>query len=122
MLRFGLLSSAFDVLTFVTLLAAFAASPATFRTAWFVESLLTELLVALVIRSARPAWRSRPGRLLLWSTLALVPLAVGIPYLPGIAVFRFVGLAPTLMAAILLITVAYLAAAEALKRRLLPLA
>jgi len=41
MLEFGLLSSAFDFLTFATLLWYFRSASALFRTGWFVESLLT---------------------------------------------------------------------------------
>ena len=43
MLTFGMLSSAFDGLTFAALLFVFQVAPELFRTAWFVESLLTEL-------------------------------------------------------------------------------
>jgi Mg2+-importing ATPase len=43
---------------------------------------LTELAVALVIRTRRPFFRSRPGRLLLTSTLILIPVSFAIPYLP----------------------------------------
>ena len=60
----------FDVPTFVTLLWIFHAGPDTFRTGWLVESLLTELVVALVVRTRRPFFKSRPGTLLLVSTVA----------------------------------------------------
>ena len=92
------------------------ATPATFQTAWFVESLLTELAVALVMRTRRPFFRSRPGRLLLLSTMALVPLAFAIPYAPFAGVFGFVPLPATLAVAIVAITVAYVAATELQKR------
>ena len=46
------------------------------------ESLLTELVIALVVRTRRPFFRSRPGSFLLWSTLALIPLTFVIPFLP----------------------------------------
>ncbi len=69
MLVFGLISSAFDFLTFGILLRWYSAVPETFRTAWFIESLLTELIVALVVRTHRPFFRSQPGALLLWSTI-----------------------------------------------------
>ena len=62
MIEFGLLSSVFDFLTFGLLLWVFAAGPEIFRTGWFVESLLTELVIALVVRTRRPFWRSRPGQ------------------------------------------------------------
>ena len=64
------------------LLVVFQAHPALFRTGWFVESLLTELLIALIVRTRRPFFRSRPGTVLLWSSLVLIGLTFAIPYLP----------------------------------------
>ena len=55
MIVFGLISTVFDLLTFVLLLQVFEADEATFQTAWFVVSLLTELAVVLVLRTHRPA-------------------------------------------------------------------
>jgi P-type Mg2+ transporter len=118
MVRFGLLSSAFDVLMFVTLLAVFRTAPEQFRTAWFVESLLTELAVALVVRTRRPLFQSRPGSLLLWSTVAVAVAAVAIPYVPAAGALGFVPLPGVMLAAIATITAAYVAAAEIAKRRL----
>ncbi len=62
MVLFGLVSSIFDFLTFATLLFVFHAAPEEFRTGWFVESLLTELVIALVVRTRHVFFRSRPGR------------------------------------------------------------
>ena len=116
MVEFGALSSVFDFLTFGALLGVFLAAPQTFRTGWFVESLLTELVVALVIRTRRPFYRSRPGTLLLWSTIGLIILTLAIPYLPFMAVFGFVPLPAPLLATIAGITVLYVAATEWQKR------
>ena len=69
MIVFGALSSAFDLLTFAVLHRVMHVSPELFRTAWFIESLLTELAVALVVRTRRPCVMSRPGHLLLMSTI-----------------------------------------------------
>ncbi len=68
MIVFGLVSSVFDFLTFGVLLFLVKATPEVFRSGWFIESVLTELLVALVVRTRRPFYRSRPGRWLLIST------------------------------------------------------
>ena len=54
MVVFGLLSSVFDFLTFGVLLWVFHAAPDEFRTGWFLESLMTELVIALVVRTRRP--------------------------------------------------------------------
>jgi Mg2+-importing ATPase len=115
MVEFGALSSAFDFLTFGALLAVFRTTPDAFRTAWFVESLLTELVIALVVRTRRPFLRSRPGTLLLASTVVLVPVTLSLPYLPVARVFGFVPLPGTLLLTLVAITVLYAAAAEGAK-------
>jgi Mg2+-importing ATPase len=116
MVDFGLLSSLFDILTFGALLWIFSASVEEFRTAWFVESLLTELVIALVVRTRKPFYRSRPGNNLLLSTAVLVLAALAIPYLPFAASIGFVPMPLTLLAVIIAITLAYIVAAEAMKR------
>lgn len=62
------------------LLGAFRAAAPLFRTGWFVESLLTELVIALVVCTRRPFFRSRPGALLLVSTALLIVVTFAIPY------------------------------------------
>jgi len=116
MVEFGLLSSAFDFLTFGMLLAVFHAAPETFRTAWFVESLLTELVIALVVRTRRPFFRSRPGSLLLISTLVLIALTLAIPYFPFAGLLSFVPLPGSLLAALCAITALYVLATEVAKK------
>ena len=116
MIQFGLLSSLFDLATFGVLLLLYRASPVEFRTAWFIESLLTELAIALVIRTRRPCFRSRPGWFLLWSTIATAGVAFAFPYGPLAGAFGFQPLSPTLMAVIVGITAAYVVCAELLKR------
>ena len=116
MVQFGILSSVFDFLTFGALLGVFRANVATFRTSWFVESLLTELVIAIVVRTRRPFFCSRPGTLLLTSTASLIGIALVIPYLPFASVFGFVRLPAALIATILGITALYVAATEFQKK------
>ncbi|WP_427914697.1 HAD-IC family P-type ATPase [Ramlibacter sp. MMS24-I3-19] len=59
MILFGLVSSVFDLFAFGVLLWLFRAGADEFRTGWFIESLLTELVIALVVRTQGPFWRSR---------------------------------------------------------------
>jgi hypothetical protein len=54
MIVFGLLSSVFDILTFLTLRLGFHASATLSRSGWFIESTITELAVMLVLRTNRP--------------------------------------------------------------------
>jgi Mg2+-importing ATPase len=116
MVEFGVLSSVFDFLMFGVLLGIFRATPEVFRTGWFVESLITELVVALVMRTQRPFFRSRPGTLLLASTLGLIAFAFAIPYLPFANVFGLVPLPGALLGTIVAITLLYVAATELQKR------
>jgi P-type Mg2+ transporter len=116
MVLFGLVSSVFDFLTFGALLWLFQAAPEEFRTGWFVESLLTELVIALVVRTRGPFWRSRPGNLLIASTALVIAITLILPYLPFSALFGFVPLPAALMFAMLGLTLAYVAAAEMAKK------
>jgi P-type Mg2+ transporter len=115
MLEFGLLSSVFDFLTFGVLLWFFHVSPEFFRTGWFVESLLTQLTVNFVVRTRRPFFQSRPGKLLLVATVTLVLLTPTIPYMPFASALGFEPLPATLIAVLIAITVTYVAAAEVTK-------
>jgi Mg2+-importing ATPase len=116
MVLFGLVSSIFDFLTFGTLLFFFRASPQEFRTGWFVESLLTELVIALVVRTRHPFFRSRPGNLLLVSTLGFIAITVALPYLPFVSVFGFIPLPAPLMLSMLGLTALYVLATELTKK------
>ncbi|MFN7176375.1 MAG: HAD-IC family P-type ATPase [Thermaurantiacus sp.] len=118
MVVFGLVSSAFDLLTFGLLLWVLQAGEALFQTSWFMISLMTELAVVLVLRTRRSAFRSRPGALLLWSTVVVLALAFAIPWLgPLGATFGFVPLPLGTLAAILAILLGYIVATEAVKAR-----
>jgi len=116
MVVFGSISSIFDFLTFGVLLFLFHAGEALFRTGWFVESLMTQLAIILVIRTYRPFYRSKPGRLLWISISAMMVIAVLLPYLPGLELFDFVPLPASLLGVLILITLAYVAASEIGKR------
>jgi len=93
----------------------FQAGPELFRTGWFVESLLTELAIALVVRTQRPFFRSQPGRLLQFSTPVLVMVTFAIPFLPFASLVGFVPLSPLLLATIAVVTLAYVATTELTK-------
>jgi Mg2+-importing ATPase len=116
MIEFGLVSSLFDFLIFGILLLGFHAVPEAFRTAWFVESLLTELAVALVVRTRGPSFSSRPGRFLLWSTVAVAAVAVLIPYAPFAGRLGFVALSPSVLMVVFLVLILYVAATELTKK------
>jgi Mg2+-importing ATPase len=111
MITFGLLSSFFDVATFLVLRLGFDASADVFRTGWFIESTATELAVMLVLRTARPFFRSRPSRALLLSTAIVAACTLIMPYLPFLA--EPLGLTPlplSILAALAALTALYVLA------------
>jgi Mg2+-importing ATPase len=117
MVVFGLLSAVFDLVLIVPLLVLFRADMPLFRTAWFLESLASELLVTFAVRTRLPFWRSRPGTLLLAGSVAAVLLAFTLPFVPlAQRLFDFVPLPPRVLAYVAVVLASYLAAAELLKR------
>jgi len=117
MLRMGPVSSVFDMLTFALLLGVFEADAARFRTAWFVESLVTQVLVIFVIRTRGNPLRSRPAGWLVATALAVVACAA---VLPLTTLGRYVGFVPLsgpIYAALAGVCVLYLGSAEVMKRR-----
>jgi len=117
MIVFGLVSTVFDLLTFGVLIYVFHATESLFQSTWFVVSLLTELAVVLVLRTHRPSWSSRPGRLLVLSTIAVAGIAVALPYLGAVSGwFDLVPLPTSMLAAALAIVAVYLVATETTKR------
>jgi len=115
MLVFGPLSSVFDFVTFGLLLWVFHANEVLFHTGWFVESLATQILVIFIIRTAHPL-RDRPHPALVASSLTAFALAVALPYSPVAHWLGFVPLPAEIMAALTVVTIAYLAAVYGLKR------
>jgi Mg2+-importing ATPase len=116
MLGVGPVSSLFDFLTFFVLLHLFHAGEELFHTGWFVESLTTQTLVLLVIRTLGNPLRSRPSTALIISTAAIVGLAVLAPYLPVASRFGFVPLPASYLAFVAGAVVAYLLLVELVKR------
>ena len=112
----GLLSSVFDFATFGLLLGPLHADVGQFRTGWFVESMATQILVVLVIRTAGPAWRSEANPALIASAGLGLLAAVALPLSPAAALLGFGPLPLLTGLAIVLLVLAYLGASEALKR------
>lgn len=119
MLYVGPLSSIYDFLTFWVLLSVFKAGEKEFHTGWFVESLATQVLVILVIRTYGVPWKSRPSPALLWTTLVIVACACALPYSPLGPILGFVPLPAGFFGFLALATITYLTLVEFAKRRLL---
>jgi Mg2+-importing ATPase len=119
MIIFGLLSTAFDLMTFGVLIA-FGADEVVFHSAWFVMSTLTELGVLFSLRTSWPFWRSRPATGLLVASAAVALVTTTLPFVPGIGLL--LGLqpvAPVLGVALVGVLALYITANELAKARLL---
>ena len=115
---FGLVSSAFDLLTFSALLWLVHSTERQFQTGWFIESLMTELFIVLVVRTRRSFFRSRPSGILLGLTLAMAVVTVFLPWSPIGPLFGLVPLPPSVIGLLVAITGGYLVATEVAKRLL----
>ena len=117
MMIIGPISSVYDFLSFGILLWVFHASTNAplFHTGWFVESLATQTLVILVIRTAGNPLKSRPSRPLLISVLAVVTIAAVLPYTAVGTILRFTPPPVSLLGAIAFLAVTYLLLVQAVK-------
>ena len=120
MIRIGLVSSVFDMLTFAVLLLVFRATPEQFRTGWFIESIATQTLVLLVIRTTGNPIRNRPSRFLAATVVAATLAGVVLPFTALRGPLGFVVPSAAYMAFVVVATVVYLGAVEIAKRRLVP--
>jgi P-type Mg2+ transporter len=117
MMIIGPISSIYDFLTFAILLWMFHASTNAplFHTGWFVESMATQTLVVLVIRTAGNPLKSLPSRALLISVLAIVTIAAVLPYTAVGRLLQFTPLSMALLGMIALLAVTYLLLVQAVK-------
>lgn len=83
MLCIGPVSSIFDFLLFFVMLKFFQAREALFHTGWFIESMTTQVLVIFVIRTRKNPFRSPPNRWLIACSMAVVAVAVALPFTPA---------------------------------------
>jgi Mg2+-importing ATPase len=106
MVTIGPVSSLFDFATFFTMIFIFGipfglsasgvplATPfqqGQFQTAWFVESLCSQTLVVLIIRTRKvPFYKSKPSKYLVLMLLSVISFAIIMPFTPIGAFFGFV--------------------------------
>jgi Mg2+-importing ATPase len=119
MIVFGIESSLFDFITFSILLWGFAESVSGFQTGWFLESVLSEILILLVLRTRKPFMRSKPGRLLIYAIAFAAMLSLLLIYLPISGSFGFQPLPLVLVGTITGVALVYGLAAEWIKTALL---
>ena len=125
MMSFGFASSLFDFMTFGAMFYIFsemrttesaAAFEQLFQTGWFVESTLTGLMILLVIRTQRPFFLSRPGRLFLFAEASIALVTLLLPYSPFSSTLGFVVPPLMLLSIALVITLLYGIGMEVVKR------
>jgi len=118
MLIFGFLSSAVDIFLYAILVGVLDVPPDVFRSIWFIESLISESVAMLVLRSKKPFWRSRPSTALWVSCLVIGLLAIAITYTPVVG--STLGFAPAplhLLGVIAVLLIGYAFANEIFKRK-----
>jgi P-type Mg2+ transporter len=81
MLAFGPISSLFDFITFFVLSRVFRLPEIMFQSAWFLESILTQVLVIYVIRSQKSIFKQTlPSKWLVLNSVVIILIAFSLPY------------------------------------------
>ena len=116
MLFFGILSSLFDFATILPLIFIWKVSPEFFRTAWFIESSLSEMIVTFAIRTQHSILKSRPSRtLILLSVAAGIATVIATIVTPWSTLFEFQKLPIVIYVWIGVVLCGYLISTELLK-------
>ena len=119
MLTFGTLSSAFDLATFAALWWVFGGSESrtVFQTGWFVEGLLTQLLVVFVLRARTLPWQGqRVARIVVLVTAITAVAGLLLPVSPVAAALGMTPPPPTYSFWLLAVTATYALAAQLVKK------
>jgi Mg2+-importing ATPase len=117
MIVIGPISTLFDVATFALLLLYFHATETFFRTGWFVESLVTQILMIFAVRTRRSLFASRPNRAVVGLAIGTAALTLALPFLPAIGRwFEFVYLPASYFGFLLAVVAAFLVTTELVKR------
>jgi len=115
MLIFGIHSSVFDILTFVTLLYFLKSTESGFQTGWFIESILTELFILFIIRTRKNFFKSKPGKYVFLLAMAAFVSTIVLPYLPFAHTIGLIPLPLNQLLIILGIVLAYILTADLVK-------
>lgn len=118
MWAYGLLSSLFDFSTFGLLMLVFRADQATFQAGWFIESIMTQILVVYVIRTKLiPFKQSRPANILIVSTIGVIIMAYIFILSALRSSFGFGLLTPIEIISLIGLVIVYLFLAEFMKHK-----
>ncbi len=120
MIFVGPISSIFDFATFAIMFFVFnattAASASVFQTGWFIESMVTQILIMFVIRTNKiPFLESRPNKFFVLSSIFIILIAIGTTLSPFGKFFGFTPLPFTYFVILFLLTIVYLVLAQIVK-------
>jgi len=115
MVQFGFLSFIFDALTIALLIYWLQAPEDPFRTAWFLESVLSEIIITFAIRTQQPFYKSSPSRLLFVVSVLAAVLSIAVIYSPIAYLFSFVPLGINYLIIVAIAVSLYFALAETCK-------
>jgi Mg2+-importing ATPase len=113
---FGVISSVADFMTFGLLYFIARANVPLFRSGWFIESLITEVVIILLLRSRRTSLSNPPSKILAGMCVFAMVLAFVIVYTPIGSSIELVSLPLYLILSIFLIVITYGALTEIGKR------
>ena len=116
MIVFGIISSVFDFLTFAALVLLLKGGPEEFRTGWFIESVMTEVLIIVVMRTWKPFYKSRVSGALLSAMVLVLIITLALPYSPLSELLGFRPLPISSLLVLGMITILYVGASECAKR------
>ena len=117
MVVFGITSSIFDYVTFFVLLNIFKADEKLFQTGWMLESVISAMVVMLIVRTARPAIKSKPSKNLLISIGLVSLILISIIYSPINSYLGVVALPLGAFISMLCISLIYALVAEIMKKK-----
>ncbi len=118
MLTVAPVSTLFDLITFGVLIFIFHAEVALFRTGWFIESLVTQVLMIFSVRTHRHLFASRPHKLVIVLAIGTSVLTMALPFLPIGAWFQFVVPPPAYFGFLLVVVAGFLIMIEPVKQAL----
>jgi P-type Mg2+ transporter len=116
MCLFGVISSVFDYATFGLLLFIFKSSVDQFRTAWFIESVVSATMIVLVIRTFSPFFKSMPSKYLLMTVIFVILCTVILPFTPFAKYLGLIPLSYEYFASIFIIVILYVLSVELVKK------
>jgi Mg2+-importing ATPase len=116
MLFFGVIGTLVDFIHVIVFQSLYT-DPDYFRTVWFVESILTELLAIFIIRTKLPFYKSRPSRPVVITTVMTILIGLILPFtLIGNNLFKLVPIDLSTFGILSLLVLFYLVILEYSKR------